>query len=162
MAKAILHVEDDDDAVFLFQHAMSEVAAGCSIRAVSDGQMAIDYIEGKGKFCDRQAFPMPWLVLLDLKLPRVPGLDVLKWIRYEARSTVPVVILSSSQHTEDIATAYKLGANAYLVKPSDLRQLLEMAKMIQGFWIMQNIPPPCVSESEGRDQNVEGETRTKS
>ena len=138
MAKVILHVEDDEDAVFLFQHAMTEVAADCLIRAVTDGQMAIDYFEGKGKFQDRDAFPMPWLVLLDLKLPQVPGLEVLKWIRSEAGSTVPVVILSSSQHADDIAGAYKLGANAYLVKPSDLRQLLEMAKMIQGFWIMQN------------------------
>jgi two-component system response regulator len=142
MAKVILHVEDDEDAVFLFQHAMGEVATDCSIRAVSDGQMAIDYLKGLGKFQDREAFPLPWLVLLDLKLPQVLGLDVLKWIRREAGLTVPVVVLTSSQHKGDISSAYKLGANAYLVKPSDLRQLIEMAKMIKGFWLMQNTPPP--------------------
>jgi DNA-binding response OmpR family regulator len=130
MVKVILLVEDDDDAVFLFQHAMAKAEPGSVMQVVSDGQMAIDYFKGTGKFKDREAFPLPSLVLLDLKLPQVPGLDVLKWIRTEAGSDVPVVILSSSKNDEDVATAYKLGANAYLVKPSDPSQLLDIAKMI--------------------------------
>ncbi|MDB6110679.1 MAG: response regulator with CheY-like receiver domain and winged-helix DNA-binding domain, partial [Pedosphaera sp.] len=123
-------VEDDEDDALLFRRAMEKVEPGCPIQVATDGQMAIDYFAGSGKFQDRQAFPLPCLVLLDLKLPQVPGLDVLKWIRGEARSDVPVVILSSSQHKEDVSTAYKLRGNAYLVKPSDPAQLLEIAKMI--------------------------------
>lgn len=130
MDKVILLVEDDEDDALLFRRAMEKVEPGCPIQVVTDGQMAIDYFAGSGKFQDRQAFPLPCLVLLDLKLPQVPGLDVLKWIRGEARSDVPVVILSSSQHKEDVSTAYKLRGNAYLVKPSDPAQLLEIAKMI--------------------------------
>lgn len=142
MTKVILHVEDDEDDVFLFRRAMDKVAPGSLIRPVSDGQMAIDYLAGSGRFQDRQAFPWPCLVLLDLKLPHVPGLEVLNWIRSKAGLILPVVILSSSLHHDDIAAAYKQGANAYLIKPSDPDKFLEMVRMIRGFWVMQNTPPP--------------------
>lgn len=142
MEKVVLCVDDDADSVFLLRRAMGKAEPVCSMRVASDGQIAIDYFKGSGKFQDRQAYPLPCLVLLDLKLPGVPGLDVLQWIRSEAGLMVPVVILSSSQDEVDISTAYKLGANAYLVKPSDMDQLLEMAKMIAGFWLTQNTPPP--------------------
>lgn len=140
--KTILYVEDDEDSVFLFRHAMAKAGTNYLLNVASDGQVAIDYLQGAGKFQDRAAFPLPCLVLLDLKLPRVPGLAVLKWIRAESGLDVPVLILSSSQHHEDISRAYKLGANGYLVKPSDLEELQEMARMLQGFWLRQNIPPP--------------------
>jgi CheY-like chemotaxis protein len=144
LEQIILQVEDDADDVYLFQHAMDQAGPGCSIRVVSDGQMAIEYLKGSGKFADRKAFPLPCLVLLDLKLPHLTGLEVLKWIRGDAGFDVPVVILSASQQRTDIATAYRLGANAYLAKPTEHGELLEMARMITGFWVKQNIPPPRV------------------
>ncbi|MDB6015669.1 MAG: response regulator with CheY-like receiver domain and winged-helix DNA-binding domain [Pedosphaera sp.] len=143
MAKTILQVEDDEDDVFLLRHAMDKVEPGCLLSVASDGQMAIDYFKGSGKFHDREAFPLPALVLLDLKLPQLPGLEVLKWMRSEAGLDVPVIILSSSKNKHDISAAYKLGANAYLVKPSDPGQLLEMAKLVRGFWLVQNTLPPA-------------------
>ena len=131
----------------MFKRAMEKAGADCILRVVSDGQMAIDYLKGAGKFQDCEAFPPPHLVLLDLKLPLVPGLEVLKWLRNEAALHIPVVILSSSQEPADVITAYKLGANAYLLKTCDPSQLLEMAQMIRGFWLTHNIPPPQLESS---------------
>jgi DNA-binding response OmpR family regulator len=141
MEKVVLCVDDDEDSVYLLKRAMDEAGPAYSMQVASDGEMAIDYFKGSGNFQDREAHPLPCLVLLDLKLPRTPGLGVLKWIRKEAGLSVPVIILSSSQNEVDISAAYQLGANAYLVKPSDYERLLEMAKMIAGFWLMQNVTP---------------------
>jgi DNA-binding response OmpR family regulator len=137
--------------VILLRRAIKKAGLDCPLHVASDGQMAIDCINGAGKFRDRDAFPFPSLVVLDLKLPQVPGLEVLKWIRNEAGLHVPVVILSSSQHERDISTAYKHGANAYLVKRSDLTEVLDMAKMIAGFWLRLNNPPPSPAKDEQGD-----------
>jgi DNA-binding response OmpR family regulator len=138
MPKIILHIEDEENDAFLFQHAMGKVSSDVCIQVASDGQKAIDYLAGN--FANRVEFPLPALVLLDLKLPHIPGLDVLKWIRQEAGLSIPVVILSASENEDDTAAAYKLGANAYLVKPSDLSQLTGLAKALNDFWLMQNRP----------------------
>ena len=140
--KTILQVEDDANDVFFLQKAMKKVGVTNPIQVASDGQQAIDYLKGTGKFADRLQFPLPCLVLLDLKLPHVMGLDVLKWIRQQPELPVIVVILSSSKEEADIATAYRLRANGYLVKPPDLDKLLDMAKSIKDFWLTQNNPPP--------------------
>jgi two-component system response regulator len=142
MPKVILHVEDEENDVFLLQHAMTKAGYSVPIQVATDGQRAIDYLSGTGDFANRDKFPWPSLVLLDLKLPHVPGLEVLKWIRQEAALLIPVVILSSSENEEDITVAYELGANAYLVKPSDMSQLPEIAKTIKDFWLTQNRPHP--------------------
>jgi CheY-like chemotaxis protein len=139
MEKVVLCVDDDEDSVYLLKRAMDEAGPAYSMQVASDGEIAIEYLKGCGKFRDREAHPLPCLVLLDLKLPRTPGLEVLKWIRREAGLKISVVVLSSSQNELDISTAYQFGANGYLVKPSDYEHLLEMAKMIAGFWLMQNI-----------------------
>ncbi len=143
MTGTILLVEDEESDVFFLRQAMQKAGVLNSLHVVSDGQEAIDYFKGAGKFADREGFPLPSLVLLDLKLPRVMGLDVLKWIRQQSKVAVIVVILSSSQEEADIATAYRLGANGYLVKPTDVGQLTDMAKSIKDFWLMQNTPPPA-------------------
>lgn len=101
------------------------------INVVTDGQKAIDYLKGSGKFADRETFPWPSLILLDLKLPYVMGLDVLKWIREEIGHSMLVIALSASLDSGDVATAQRLGANAFFVKPSDSRQLKEMALAIK-------------------------------
>jgi two-component system response regulator len=142
MTNTILQVEDDPNDVFLLQHAMKKAGVTNSIQVANDGREAINYLSGVGKFADRTLFPLPCLVLLDLKLPFVMGLDVLKWIRQQPGPATVVVLLSASGQESDIAAAYRLGANAYLVKPSEASKLQDMAKAIKDFWLTQNTPPP--------------------
>jgi CheY-like chemotaxis protein len=147
----ILQVEDDPNDVFLFQHAMTKAGVANPVQVVTDGQQAIDYLQGAGKFADREKFPFPCLVLLDLKLPYVMGLDVLQWIRKELGPALIVLMLTASGEEADIATAYRLGANGFLVKPSEASKLHDMAKAIKDFWLTHNtLPresPPRVSNA---------------
>jgi CheY-like chemotaxis protein len=150
MNKIVLYIDDDENDIWLFKHAMDKAGTGCSVRHAKDGQAAIDYFAGAGNSELARESPLPDLVLLDLKLPEVPGLEVLKWMRTEAALRIPILILSSSQNDRDVATAYELGANGYLVKPCDLGELQEMARMIRGFWLVQNTPPPSGKMSSSR------------
>jgi CheY-like chemotaxis protein len=137
----ILHVDDDPNDVFLLQHAMRKARVANPIQVVTDGQQAIDYLRGAGKFGDRETFPLPCLVLLDLKLPHVMGLDVLKWIRQQSGMTLVVLLMTASGEDRDIATAYRLGANGFLVKPSEASKLEDMARAIRDFWLTHNTLP---------------------
>jgi DNA-binding response OmpR family regulator len=141
MEKTILLVEDNEDAVFLTQAAFKKSNITNPLNVVGDGQEAINYFVGLGQYADRSRFPIPYLVLLDLKLPLVPGLDVLKSIRHLGMSTI-VVVLSTSENESDIALAYRLGANAYLLKPSSLDKLFESMRHLKNFWLEENRPPP--------------------
>src|SRR4029077_4123397 len=100
--KTILQVEDDPNDVFLFQHAMKKAGVTNPVQVASDGQQAIDYLQGAGKFADRTKYPFPCLVLLDLKLPCVMGWDVLKWIRQQPGAAVTVLMLTASGEDADI------------------------------------------------------------
>ena len=140
--KTILQIEDDPNEVFFLQRAMKKAGVANPVQVASDGQQAIDYLKGAGRFADREKFPVPCLVLLDLKLPYVMGLDVLRWIRKQPGTAVPVVMLSASAEDADIATAYRLGANAFLTKPSEESKLVDMAKAIKDFWLTHNTLPP--------------------
>jgi two-component system response regulator len=139
--RPILQVEDDPNDVFFLQHAMKIAGIENSVQVASDGQEAIDYLQGAGKFGDREEFPMPCLVLLDLKLPYVMGLDVLKWIRQQIGMELVVVMLTASAEEADIHTAYCLGANAFLTKPSEARKLEDMLKALKDFWLTHNTLP---------------------
>ena len=139
--KLILQVDDDPNDVFLLQHAMTNAGVTNPIQVATDGQQAIDYLSGSGKFADRKEFPLPCLVLLDLKLPHVMGLDVLKWIREQRGPALVTIILSASAEDADIAAAYRLGANAFLTKPSEASKLEAMAKAIKDFWLTHNTLP---------------------
>ena len=139
--KTILQVEDDPNDVFFLRHAMKKAGVTIPIHVVSDGQQAIDYLRGAGKFADRKQFPRPSLVLLDLKLPHVMGLDVLKWIRQQHRAALVVIMLTASGEESDIATAYRLGANGFLVKPSEASKFDEMVKALRDFWLTHNTLP---------------------
>jgi two-component system response regulator len=141
MMRTILHVEDDPNDVFFMQRAMNKAGVANPIQVVNDGQQAIDYLQGVGKFADRGTFPSPSLVLLDLKLPYVMGLDVLKWIRQQPGMTMVVLLLTASGEEADIATAYQLGANGFLVKPSEASNLVDMVKAIRDFWLTYNTLP---------------------
>jgi two-component system response regulator len=139
--KTILQVEDDPNDVFLLQQAMKKAGVTNPIQVATDGQQAIHYLKGVGKFANRDKFPMPCLVLLDLKLPHVMGLDVLKWIRQQPGGALLVVMLTASGEDADIAAAYRLGANGFLVKPNQASKLVEMAKAIKDFWLTHNTLP---------------------
>jgi len=139
MTRPILLVEDDENDVLTMTLALDKVALTCPICVAKDGREAQDYLSGGGKFADRHRYPLPYLILLDLKLPRVMGLEVLKWIRErpEFDSTI-VLILSSSSMPEDVQGAYHLHANGYLVKPYNLEKLQLMTQAIKEFWYLQN------------------------
>jgi CheY-like chemotaxis protein len=131
----ILLVEDDPNDVWLVKHAFQSANISNPLRIVNDGQEAIDYLKGHGAYSDRGAFPLPKLVLLDLKMPRLNGFDVIGWMRrhYPWKLT-PIIILSSSALPQDVNRAYELGANAYMVKPADYRALERLFRTIADFW----------------------------
>ena len=139
--KTILQVEDDVNDVFFMQRAMNKAGATNPIQVVSDGQEAIDYLQGAGKFADREKFPFPYLVLLDLKLPYVMGLDVLRWIRQQPPTPMVVIVLTASAEETDIASAYRLGANGFLTKPCEASKFEDMVKAIKDFWLTHNTLP---------------------
>ncbi len=146
MTRAILLVEDDDNDSLIMTRALTGAGLTCRICQAKDGREAQDYLSGAGKFADRLEYPLPYLVLLDLKLPQLPGLGVLKWLRErpEFDSTI-VLVLTSSPMPKDIQEAYLLHANAYLVKPCGAEAIQLMARAIKDFWFTNNQPP---SDSE--------------
>lgn len=135
----ILLVEDEPDSAFLFKHVVKKLGITHPVQVATDGQEALDYLHGVGKFADRLVFPRPSLIVLDLKLPRVNGLEVLRQIRANPglRSLI-VIMLTSSASDDDIAKAYDLGVNGYLVKPSELSELTKMLQSIHDFWLTHN------------------------
>jgi CheY-like chemotaxis protein len=127
----ILHVEDDPNDTLLFQHACRKAGMVFALQAVSDGDQAIAYLRGIHDFSDRIKYPLPDLILLDLKMPRVSGFDVLAWLRTSGLlKGVPVVVLTSSNHEADVKRAYDLGARSYLVKPVGFEALVELVKTL--------------------------------
>jgi len=138
MDGTLLWVEDDQNDIHLVGRAMAKVGMGSPTLA-RDGQEALDYLSGKGEFADRTLHPLPTLIMLDLKLPKRSGLEVLQWLRsQEGLRRIPVLIFTSSKETADVNRAYDLGANAYLVKPVDMKVLLEILRQILEFWIGTN------------------------
>ena len=134
MTGTILLVDDDENDVLVMTMALKKVGMPCPVRVAKDGRDAQDYLSGAGKFADRSEYPLPCLMLVDLKLPRVTGLEVLRWLRErpEFDSTI-VLVLSSSPMPDDIDRAYHLRANAYLVKPSNFENLQLITQTIKDF-----------------------------
>lgn len=144
----ILVVEDEPDAVMLLQHAFAKAGIVNPLRAVHDGENAMAYLRGEGAYSDRAAHPLPRLVLLDLKIPRTSGIEVLQWIRREPPlEGLPVVILTSSRERTDVHRAYVAGANSYLVKPSSLNALVELALAFRDYWLVHNESPAVTLRS---------------
>jgi CheY-like chemotaxis protein len=138
-SRAILLVEDNEDDVFLMRRALKGAGVTNPHHVVEDGQQAIDYLSGQAQFADRDAYPLPAIVFLDLKLPMKGGLEVLRWIRSQpAFETMVIVVLTSSNEPTDLRDAYRLGANSYVVKPPTATQLLDMAKAFKWYWLEFN------------------------
>ncbi len=142
--RPILIVEDEKNDLVFMKMALQDAGLKHGIAVAEDGKEALAYITGTGKFADRKKYPLPYLVLLDLKLPYVMGLDVLKAVRGKAElRSIVVLVLTASSNPADIEAAYQLGANAYLVKPSSFDELRVMAKCIKEFWLELNQPAPA-------------------
>ncbi len=139
---AILLVEDNPDDVELIRRAFRRANVANPIHVVTDGEQALAYLSGDGEYADRFRHPLPVLLLLDLKLPRRSGHEVLGWIRArEGLRRLPVAILTSSRESDDVNRAYDLGANAYLQKPVSFEALLELVRTLNLFWLILNEKP---------------------
>ena len=138
----ILLVEDDPDDVALIERAFRRANLANPVKVARDGEEAVEYLSGAGPFADRNSSPLPVLILLDLKVPRRTGHEVLEWMQaQDGLRRIPVAVLTSSRERRDVDKAYDLGANAYLVKPVDFEELLRMVKSLHLFWLMLNEPP---------------------
>jgi CheY-like chemotaxis protein len=135
----VLHVDDDPSDSVLMQQACRKAQVSFVLHSVRDGEMAIEYLSGTGAYADREKHPFPALVLLDLKMPRKTGFDVLIWMREQPTCKIlPVIIFTASNQEEDIKRAYECGANSYLVKPVGIHTLIEMVKMVDRYWLGLN------------------------
>jgi CheY-like chemotaxis protein len=143
----LLIAEDDANDVFFLKHAFEQAEIKNPLHVVHDGQETIDYLSGVGEFSDRTKHPLPSLLILDLKMPRRTGMEVLMWLRDQPElQKLPVVVFTSSAHRQDVERAYGLGANAFVVKPSGNSKRIELAKVIKGFWLDFNEPPLVCTE----------------
>ncbi len=135
---AVLYEEDEEDDAFLMQMGFERAGVKVPLKVVPDGRQAVEYLSGTGIYADRQQYPLPCLVLLDLNLPVMNGFEVLKWVRqHSAFRDLPVVIFSSSSHPRDRQRAQELGANDYLVKPVNMGELTELIHGLQQKWLPQ-------------------------
>ena len=125
----VLHVEDEWDDQFMLQRTLKKDNISIDLRTANHGDEAVEYLSGKGKFADRSAYPLPALILMDIKMPRRSGLEVLQWLRNDSScKRIPVIMVSSSPLQADMDRAYQLGVNAYLIKPLAYLQVAEMFK----------------------------------
>jgi two-component system response regulator len=134
--RMFLLVEDDPEDAFLVELEFKR-SQDCRLCIVRDGQQAIDYLKGQPPYDDRHEYPLPDVILLDLKMPRLDGFDVLSWLRNESEEDValtPVIVMSSANSVEDVQRAYKLGANLFMNKPVDWEQFRERLRLLGTFW----------------------------
>ena len=137
--RAILLVEDNEDDVFLMKRALKAARVMNPLYVVEHGQEALDYLGGAGKFANRESYPLPAVVFLDLKLPFISGHEVLAWIRRQKQlESLVVVVLTSSNEASDLSRCYSLGANSYVVKPPSPEQLDDLAKAFKWYWLEYN------------------------
>lgn len=142
----ILLVEDNLDDIELALDALADHHVANRIHVVRDGAEALDFIFAQGAYAERDVADAPKVILLDLKLPRVDGLEVLKQIKGDPRTQmIPVVILTSSREERDLVESYRLGTNSYIVKPVDFEQFTESARQLGLYWLLLNEPPPNTS-----------------
>lgn len=139
----LLLVEDDPADARLIQRALQKIQLDARVVHVADGDKAVAYLNGENGFEDRREFPLPWLIMLDIKMPRRSGIEVLQWIRNQKNevASTPVIVFSSSSHGVDINTAYHYGANSYLVKPETSHQLESMLNLVKSYWFLASQLP---------------------
>lgn len=142
MMPIILLADDDPDDVLLIRRALARAKMDHPVHVVNDGQAAVDYLAGTGAYADRARHPFPDLLLLDIKMPRRSGLEVLAWLRAQpVMGRLPVVMLTGSRETADVNRAYELGANSYVVKPGSPEEYLDVAHALGLYWFATNESP---------------------
>ncbi|HZR17397.1 MAG TPA: response regulator [Verrucomicrobiae bacterium] len=141
-AQEVLLVEDGLDDVAFFMHAFTQAGLAAHLRVVRDGAEALDFIFCTGPYAQRGSANRPKLIILDLKLPKVDGVEVLRRLKEDSRTRmIPVVILSSSQEERDLVESYALGVNSFVVKPMDFDQFSQSVRMIAQYWLQLNHTP---------------------
>jgi CheY-like chemotaxis protein len=149
-----LLIEDTENDVLLIQRAFIKAKILNPLLIVKTAEEAVAYLQGEGRYSNRIEFPLPELILLDLKLPGMDGFDFLRWIRrQEGLATMRVVVLTSSDLMRDVNLAYQLGANSFLVKPVDFERFVEISQALNGFWMWTSKAPDTYRAAE-RDNNV--------
>ena len=137
----ILIVEDNAEEVLLLKKAFQRAALDISVQFVGNGEEAIDYLSGTEEFHDRHAFPEPDLVIMDLKMPRKGGFEVLEWFRnLQEGALIPIIVLTSSARDADVQRAYSLGANSYFLKPSNFEDFRDLIQVIYQYWLRARRP----------------------
>src|SRR2546430_6989906 len=134
--EVILLAEDNENHVLLIRRAFEQASLVNPLHVVANGEEAINYLKGEGKYANRAEYPLPCLLLLDLKMPRKNGFEVLEWLREQPNlSSMRVVVLTTSEELRDVNRAYRLGANSFLTKPVDFRDFVQLRAAIKGYWI---------------------------
>ena len=148
----ILIAEDDEDEALLLEHALKAIGISNPVLMVDNGEHVIAYLKGEGQFADRATFPLPAVLITDLKMPAVGGFELLEWLRHNPRfAIIPTLVFSNSSEPQDIQRAYALGANAYLVKPPGMEQLEAMMRTTFDFWTLcARTPFTANCQSEAR------------
>jgi len=145
----ILLAEDREDDILLIRKAFQKGFIDNPLHVVRDGEEAIHYLSGEGQYSNRAEYPLPDLILLDLKMPKVDGFEVVRWIRRQPGfGSIPVVVLTSSDEIRDVNRAYALGANSFLVKPLDFENFIETAKMLKIYWLKTSKRPEATREQK--------------
>ncbi len=146
-SQPILLVEDNQDDVFAIQRALERSRILNPLRLLTDGQQALEYLSGTGDYVQRDLYPLPFIMFLDLKLPYVDGFEVLAWVRQrpELQSLVSIVLTGSSE-SRDREEAYGLGARSYLVKPPTTRSVLEIFASLDSYWLSRSSIAPVLRE----------------
>jgi CheY-like chemotaxis protein len=139
----VLLVEDDLNDIFLVKRAFKMAHLQNPLQVVTDGQEAINYLKGEAKYVERTLFPLPKLIVMDIKMPRRTGFEVLQWVKGNGGPLrrIPIVIVSSSDNPTDINRAYELGANAYMVKPVNFKEVEHLFESITQYWGLQCAKP---------------------
>ncbi len=146
--ETILLVEDDPNDIVVVRRAFAKANLVNPIQVVTDGDAAVAYLSGQGPYADREQYPMPVLVLLDLKLPRRSGFEVLEWLKQQpGLKRIRTVVLTSSSRIPDINRAYDLGANSYLTKPVAFEAVIDMVKTLNLYWMVLSEKPGLETES---------------
>ena len=137
----ILVAEDNEDEIALMEMAFKKAEFRGPIRFVRDGHAAVDYLEGRHGYGDREQFPFPKIIVSDLKMPRVSGLELLQWLRSHPKcKVIPAILLSGSGLESDIKGAYKLGANTYFQKPGSFEDLVQLLRNLKEYWTDGELP----------------------
>ena len=156
MHAPVLAAEDEETDGFLLQMVFKKTGLFNVLVIVRDGQEAVNYLAGGPPYADRSLHPLPGLLLLDLKMPRIDGFEVLKWVRQQpGLSSLRVVVLTSSEDIRDVNVAYKLGANSFMVKPMDFEDVVHMSQFLSRYWLKLSKAPDTFRQPRHRTSKPE-------